>query len=82
MTDWMWLSPSNRDKLYEDAGKFRNGRRMLVLVDTVVYSVPISNGEEGEWFRQCDDTEKIINAKGLGKNGKIIQLGSIVASVS
>ena len=79
MANWMQLSPSNRDKLYEDARKFRNGRKMLDLVDKVVYSVPISNGEEGEWFGQCGDAGKVINAKGIGKNGKIIQLGSVVA---
>ena len=52
----MWLSANTRDKLYEDLGKFRNGMKMLDLVNTVVYYVPISNGEEGEWFGQCDDT--------------------------
>ena len=50
---------------------------MLDLVNTVVYYVPISKGEEGEWSGQCDDTRKMINVKGLGKNKKIIQLGSI-----
>ena len=42
------------------------------------YSVPISNGEEGELLRQCGDAGKVINAKGIGKNGKIIQLGSVI----
>ena len=82
MTNWIQLFPSNRDKLYEDARKFRNGRKMLDLVDKAVYSVPISNGEEGEWFGQCDDAGKLINAKGIGKNGKTVQLGSVVASAS
>ena len=72
MANWMQLSPSIRDKLYEDARKFRNGRKMLDLVDKVVCSVPISNGEDSEWFGQCDDAGKVINAKGIGKNGKII----------
>ena len=72
------MSPSNRDKLYEDTRKFRNGRKMLDLVDKVVYFVPICNGEEGEWFGQCGDAGKVINAKGIGKNGKIIQLGSVI----
>ena len=45
MGDWVRLSTSSRDKLYEDLGKFRNGRKMLDLVNTVVYSIPISNGE-------------------------------------
>ena len=74
---WMRLSASTRDKLYEDLGKFKNGRKMLDLVNTVVNSFPINDGEEGEWSGQCDDRGKIINAKGLGKDGKIIQLGSI-----
>ena len=74
MGDWVRLSTSSRDKLYEDLGKFRNGRKMLDLVNTVVYSIPNSNGEEGEWFGQGDDTGKSINDRGLGKNGKIIQL--------
>ena len=56
VADWMRLSASNCDKLYEDVRKFRNGMKMLDLVNTVVYYVPISNGEEGEWFGQCDDT--------------------------
>ena len=68
----MLLSASNRDKLYEDLGKLKNSKKMLDLVNTVVYSVPINNGEEDEWFRQCDDIRKFINTKGLGKNGKII----------
>ena len=74
---WHWDSFNGKfdvfvwDKLYEDTWKFRNGRKMLDLVDKVVYFVPISNGEEGEWFEQCDDTWKVINAKGLGKNRKI-----------
>ena len=55
------MSPSNRDKLYEDVRKFRNGRKMLDLVDKVVYFDPISNGEEGEWFRQCGDAGKVTN---------------------
>ena len=50
MADWMRLSASTHDKLYGDLGKFKNGRKMLDLVNIVVYSVPISNGEEGEWF--------------------------------
>ena len=32
---------------------------------------------KGESSGQYDDTGKIINAKGLGKNEKIIQLGSV-----
>ena len=63
----MRLSASNRHKLYEFAG-----RKIHDLVDTFVYSVSISNGEEGEWFGQCGDVGKFINAKGIRKNGKII----------
>ena len=54
---------------------------MLDLVNTVVYSIPIS-GEEGEWFGQCDDRGIIINARGLRKDGKIISLGSINEATS
>ena len=56
----MWLSANTRDKLYEDLGKLKNGRKMLDLVNTIVYFVPISNGEEGEWSKQCDDRGKMI----------------------
>ena len=51
-----------------------------LFIDTFncsVYSIPISNREEGERSRQCYDRGKVINARGLWKNGKIIQLGSI-----
>ena len=37
----------------------------------------ICNEEEGEWSGQCDDTGKIINVTGLGKNWKIVQMGLI-----
>ena len=50
---------------------------MLDLVNSVVCSLPIGNEEEGEWSGQCDDTGKIINVRGLGKNGKIVQMGLI-----
>ena len=50
---------------------------MLDLVNSIVCSLPIGNEEEGEWSGQCDDTGKIINVRGLGKNGKIIQMGLI-----
>ena len=72
VADWRRLSDSNRDKLFEDVGKVRNGRKMLDLVNTIVSSFPIGNEEEGEWSGQCDDTGKIINVTGLGKNGKIV----------
>ena len=45
---------------------------MLDLINIIIYVVPISNGGAGKWTGQCDDTGKIINAKGLGKNKKII----------
>ena len=61
VADWMRLSASNRDKLYEDLGKFRNGRKMLDLVNTILYYDPLKNGEEGQWSGQCDDTGKFIN---------------------
>ena len=77
VADWRRLSGSNRDKLFEDVGKVRNGRKMLDLVNSVVCSLPIGNEEEGEWSGQCDDTGKIINVRGLGKNGKIVQMGLI-----
>ena len=41
VADWMWLSTSNRDKLYEDLGKFRNDRKMLDLINTKIYSISI-----------------------------------------
>ena len=66
VVDWMRLSTNTRDKLYEDLRKFKNGRKMLDLVSTIVYSVPISNGEEGEWSGQCDGRGKMINVRGLG----------------
>ena len=72
VANWMQLSTSNRNKLYEDLGKLKNGKKMLDLVNIVVYSVHISNGKEGEWSKQCDDMGKMINAKGLGKKGTII----------
>ena len=55
---------------------------MLDLVSIAIYSIPISNGEEGEWSGQCDDKGNIINAKGLGKNGKTIQLGLVDVGAS
>ena len=43
----MQPSANNRERLYEDFGNFRNDRKMLDLINTTIYSVPISNGEEG-----------------------------------
>ena len=48
VADWMRLSTSNHDKLYKDMGKFKNDRKVCDLVNTIVYSIPISKGEEGE----------------------------------
>ena len=42
------LSVSNHDKLYKDLVKFRNGRKMLCLINTTLYYVPISNEDEDE----------------------------------
>ena len=67
----MQLSTNNCERLYEDFGNVRNNMKMLYLINTTIYSVPISNGEEA----------KIIN-KGQGKNGKIVQLGSLDESAS
>ena len=69
MADWMQLSTDNHNKLYEEFGKFRNGRKMLGLVNRVVYSNPIGNGEEGEWSGQCDDTGTMLRVyKRTGKS--------------